>query len=114
MIIRVLACAEEEMSVVVTYYNEQCPGLGFEFAAEVKAAFARILDFPDAWPKFSIRSRRCLLDRFPYGILYSKSHGETLILAIMHLKQAPKRWRDRLRETYGEQAGRRKRPPRSD
>ena len=109
MIIRVLSCAESELIDAVAYYNEQCPGLGFEFAAEVKSAFARILDFPDAWPKFSARSRRCLLDRFPYGVLYHKFHDEILVLAIMHLRRSPSRWQDRFSETIGEQAGARRR-----
>ena len=110
MIVRVLSCAEKELSETVTYYNGQCPGLGYEFAAEVKTAFARILNFPDAWPKFSVRSRRCLLDRFPYGILYHKSEDEILILAVMHLRRSPTRWQDRLHETIGETTGiRRKR-----
>ncbi|MBI4179322.1 type II toxin-antitoxin system RelE/ParE family toxin [bacterium] len=111
MIIRVLACAETELSEAVAYYNEQCPGLGFKFAAETKAALARIMDFPDAWPKFSGRSRRCLLDRFPYGVLYHKSPDEILVVAVMHLSRAPKRWADRLRETFGKKSARHPRRP---
>ena len=112
MTVRIISSAKAELNEAVAYYNEQCPGLGFEFAAEVKAAVARITDFPDAWPRFSPRSRRCLLDRFPYGILYHQSEKELLVLAIMHLKRAPKCWQDRLHDAVGEQVaprGRRKR-----
>lgn len=70
MKIRILSCAEQELADAVDYYNEQCPGLGFEFAAEVKRALTRILSFPEAWPPLSARSRRCMTDRFPYGVLY--------------------------------------------
>ncbi len=112
MIVRILACAEEELEQAVRYHNEQCPGLGFELAAEVRTALVRIADFPDAWPKFSPRSRRCLLDRFPYGILYNQRSEEILVLAIMHLRRAPQRWQDRLPPAVSEPAasyGRRKR-----
>jgi plasmid stabilization system protein ParE len=102
MIVRILACAEEELDQAVSYYNEQCPGLGFELAAEVKSALARIADFPDAWPAFSPRSRRCLLDRFPYGLLYHQSGEEILILAVMHLRRSPRRWKERLPPTVSE------------
>ena len=108
MIVRVLTCAETELAEAVAYYNEQRPGLGFEFAVEVKSAFARIVDFPVAWPKFSNRSRRCLLDRFPYGVLYHKSHDEIIVLAIMHLRLGPTRWADRLRETIGKKSATRR------
>jgi hypothetical protein len=111
MIVRILSCAEEELVQAVSYYNEQCPGLGFEFAAETKAALARVTDFPDAWPRFSPRTRRCLLDRFPFGVLYRWDGEEILVLAFMHLQRSPTRWQDRLRDTTSEPAasyGRRK------
>ncbi len=46
MNIRILSCAEQELAEAVDYYNEQSPGLGYEFAAEVKAALDRIASFP--------------------------------------------------------------------
>jgi hypothetical protein len=42
MKIVVLSYAEEELAEAVDYYNEQCPGLGYEFAAEVKRAFCHM------------------------------------------------------------------------
>jgi hypothetical protein len=109
MIVRILSCAEAEIVEAVAYYNDQCPGLGFEFAAEAKATLGRIADFPDAWPPFSLRSRRCLLNRFPYGILYCQHQDEILVLAVMHLKRASKHWRTRLRDTLGKSGGVRRR-----
>jgi hypothetical protein len=70
MNVRILSCAEQELADAVDYYNKQCPGLGFEFAAEVKSTLTRIIFFPEAWPHFSQRSRRCMTNRFPYGVLY--------------------------------------------
>jgi hypothetical protein len=32
----VLSCAEQEMADAVDYYNRQCAGLGYEFAAEIQ------------------------------------------------------------------------------
>jgi hypothetical protein len=104
MSIRVLSCAEAELNEAVRYYNEQCAGLGFEFAAEVKAAIGRIAAFPDVWPRFSPRSRRCLVDRFPYGILYHQCADGILVLAIMHLNREPGLWGERLRQTIGDKA----------
>jgi plasmid stabilization system protein ParE len=95
MKIEILSCAETEFAETVDYYNRQCPGLGFEFAAEIKASLARIAAFPKAWPVFSSRSRRCSLNRFPYGVLYQIRKDCLLIVAIMHMKRDPKRWQDR-------------------
>jgi hypothetical protein len=99
MNIRILSCAEQELVDAVDYYNEQCPGLGFEFAAEVKSTLSRIVSFPNAWPLFSQRTRRCMTNRFPYGVLYQLRTNHVLVTAIMHLKRDPKKWQERLTKT---------------
>jgi hypothetical protein len=100
----VLSCAEDEFAEAVDYYNDQCPGLGYEFAAEVQRAFERIRNHPRAWPKFSARTRRCLTDRFPFGVLYATYEERIIIGGIMHLKVNPGRWQNRVAEAFGEQA----------
>ncbi len=97
----VLSCAELEFAEAVDYYNDQCPGLGYEFAAEVQRTFERIRRHPDAWSRFSSRARRCLTDRFPYGLLY-RVDGETILIgAIMSLRKNPKTWQDRAGKAFG-------------
>jgi plasmid stabilization system protein ParE len=88
-----LSVAKEEFFEAVRYYNGQREGLGFEFAGEVKDALFRISGFPEAWPRLSERSRRCLLKRFPYAILYRFDNHQVLIVAIMHMSRDPKHWR---------------------
>jgi len=102
MKILVLSCAEQEFAEAVDYYNGQCPGLGYEFAADVQRTFERIRSFPEAWPSLSVRARRCMVNRFPYGIEYQIRHDCILIGGIMHLKRDPKRWQDRLHKAFGE------------
>jgi hypothetical protein len=92
MNILILSSAEEEFAEAVDYYNGQCPGLGYEFAVEVNHTFDRIKVYPEAWQLFSKRTRRCLLNRFPYGVLYRVDTGIILVGAIMHLNRDPKTW----------------------
>lgn len=94
MNVRILAAAEQEIAEAVDYYNGQCPGLGFEFAAEVRRILGRIRAFPNAWPALSARSRRCLTSRFPYGVVYQTRTDGILVVAVMHLKRDPRRWQD--------------------
>jgi len=96
--IRVLSCAEREFAEVVERYNGERPGLGYEFADEVQRTFDRICRFPEAWPLFSDRARRCIVSRFPYGILYQVRPDRVLVVAIMHLKRDPRAWRGRAGE----------------
>ena len=91
-----LAAAEADLAEAVSYYNDQSEGLGYEFAAEVKQTLGRILHFPDAWHPLSLRTRRCRTRRFPYGVVY-QAHGDVvLVVAIMHLRQHPDSWKNRL------------------
>jgi hypothetical protein len=70
MIIHILAPAELELTEAVDYYNNQCSGLGYEFASEVTNTLERITSFPNAWSQISPRTRRCITNKFPYGVIY--------------------------------------------
>jgi plasmid stabilization system protein ParE len=88
--------AEEELYKAIEYYNRLSPGLGYEFALEIKRSLERIARFPKAWSPLSKRSRRCLTNRFPYGIIYQERDKKILVIAIMHLHQKPQSWKNRL------------------
>ena len=89
MRVEFLSIAEEEFAEAVDYYNDQSKGLGFEFAAEVKHTLERIIEFPNAWSPLSRRSRRCLLNRFPFGIIYQIRPDNILIVALMNIQREP-------------------------
>jgi len=42
-------------------------------------------------------TRRAMLHRFPYGVMYVVSDHELLIVACLHARRNPARWRERLR-----------------
>ena len=60
--------ARVELEVAIAYYNAQRAGLGEEFRDEFWRALDRVLRFPEAWQLVSARTRRCRVNRFPYGI----------------------------------------------
>ncbi|MCI0628521.1 MAG: type II toxin-antitoxin system RelE/ParE family toxin [Acidobacteria bacterium] len=96
MIVHFLAPAQAEFAEAIAYYNTQREGLGFEFAAEVRKAIDRIIQYPEAWSHLSKRTRRCRTSRFPYGIIYQIKGESLLIVAVMHLHREPQTWRERL------------------
>lgn len=87
--------AEAEFEAAVDFYEECEAGLGETFSEEVEATIGRILRFPKSWPKYSLRSRRCLCSRFPFSIIYRISEDEIRIYAVMHQKRKPGYWKDR-------------------
>ena len=87
--------AEKELKEAITYYNECQNGLGLEFAKEVYLAIQNILSFSHAWPPLSANTRRCLTNRFPYGVIYQITDEEVFIIAVMHLNREPSYWKKR-------------------
>lgn len=89
--------AEAEFEAATNFYDGREEGLGNEFSIEVFAAIDLIIEFPDAWSKFTYRTRRFLCDRFPYSIIYGHTDEEITIYAVAHQKRKPGYWKDRLK-----------------
>ena len=92
------AAAEAELSQAVDYYNACRADLGWEFAQEVHAAIQSVLAHPAAWTSLSQHTRRCLVRRFPYGVVYQVAGDAIQIIAVMHLNRKPDYWGDRTAE----------------
>ena len=71
--------------------------LGYQCSIEIVAAVEQIKDNPGMWPIMDHQVRRCLVHRFPYGVIYSvdEQKSELLILAVMHLHRQPGYWSER-------------------
>ena len=87
--------AEAELDQAIAYYEDCRPGLGLELAEEVYSAIARIVQFPDAWSLISRRTRRCLVNRFPFGVIYHVKSNAIRIIAVAHLSRRPNYWKGR-------------------
>ena len=87
--------AEEEFNRAIDYYEDIEPGLGYDFASEVYSAIRLSAEFPKAWMVLEGEVRRCLVRRFPYGILYSEEGNRIFILAVMNLHRQPTYWKHR-------------------
>lgn len=87
--------AQDEFEEAVLYYEGCEPGLGWDFALEVRETIQNVITFPRTWPALEGDVRRCLTHRFPYGVLYSIEGDAVLILAVMHLHRDPGYWKGR-------------------
>jgi len=94
---RFLVPARRDLADATAYYEDQMPGLGAQFLDEVRAAIDRIRAFPLAWQPLSQRTRRCLLNRFPYGVIYEQRKDEIVIVAVGHQHRRPDFWKLRAR-----------------
>ena len=87
--------AVAELHASVDYYENTLTGLGKDFAEEIYSAINLILQYPESWSKVTKNARRCLVNRFPYGVIYQVDNEEIYIIAIMHLHKKPNYWKKR-------------------
>ena len=95
MTLRVLALAQQELDDAVEWYNGQATGLGQEFLDDVDRAIRRTVSFPMSAPEIDSGVHRCLLTRFPYGLIYGIDRNTIVLLAVAHLHRHPRYWMDR-------------------
>ena len=96
MRIRFLDVAQREVDDAVAWYNEREQDLGVDFLDELDRAIRRIKSFTLASTEIEPGIRRCLLGRFPYGVIYGIDEDLVIVIAVAHLHRNPLYWVDRL------------------
>jgi toxin ParE1/3/4 len=89
--------AADELTAGVRWYESQRLGLGADLFDAVSATIERIEQQPEigATAQDDRRTRRALVERFPYQVVYRLDQDEILIVAIAHLKRRPGYWKHR-------------------
>ena len=96
MNVRFLGLAQRELDDAVAWYNEQAAGSGQEFLDELDRAVRRAVTFPMSCPEIEPGVRRCLLARFPYGLIYGVDRKTIVVVAVAHLHREPRYWVGRI------------------
>jgi len=102
MRIRFLELAQFELDDAFAWYEEQMTGLGGELLGEVDKSIHRIVRWPLSGKEISADIRRCLVKRFPYGIIYGIEEDTIVIVAVAHLHRKPFYWIERWEATRTE------------
>lgn len=96
MIVGYLAVAQAEIADAAEYYAAVSPGLGTAFKKELRQLMRLVATMPTAWPPSGEGTRKCLMSRFPYLVIYAPLPDEVLVLAVGHQHRQPGYWRERL------------------
>jgi plasmid stabilization system protein ParE len=94
--VRFLGAARAELSEVVEFYDGRVPSLGNDFAAVVQHTIQQIGQHPDRGASYLGGTRRVLLKRFPFSIVYQDVGDEVVVVAIAHQRRKPGYWLRRL------------------
>ena len=88
--------ALQEAEAAARWYAERSDTAAVGFSDEVDAAESAIARLPEAWPRFDYGTRRYLLRRYPFSIIYRVEADRVLIVAVAHGHRRPGYWKSRL------------------
>lgn len=89
--------ARRELEDAAAWYEENGPGLGAEFVADVAALVAALGEFPERFPIHRDAIRRAGLRRFPYFVYFAILPEGLEILAVIHPSRNPALVSERLK-----------------
>ena len=95
--LRIHSLASLELAEAVRWYESKRAGLGGELVDEFSASIARLALNPESGPPVSAdqKTRRLLVNRFPYQVVYRVRPSEIVVVALAHLKRRPGYWKQR-------------------
>jgi len=93
--LRFLEDSAAEFLEATRHYDAQEEGLGAAFVADIEKTSALALAFPRIGTPGPLETRRLLLSRFPYALVYRAETEVIVIIAVEHQHREPGYWKAR-------------------
>jgi plasmid stabilization system protein ParE len=77
------------------WYADQNSKLADDFFVELERAISLVAESPESWPPFEAGTRRFMMRRFPYFVVYRLDTDELQVIAIAHARRRPRYCLDR-------------------
>ena len=87
--------ARFEVERTHAWYGSKSESAADGFLLEMEAALDEIAEAPSRWPRHLHGTRRFVLRRFPFSVVYVSSGASIRIVAVAHAKRHPGYWRRR-------------------
>lgn len=89
--------AAAEYDAAFDWYLEHSPDAARKFDASVQQALIQISEGPRHWAPGAFNTRRYLLRRFPFLLIYRELHADKIqIVAVAHTSRRPGYWKQRI------------------
>jgi hypothetical protein len=89
--------ARNEASEAFIWYRQRDDEAAKRFQAEVDRYFAMIEVRPLSFQSYLLGTRRCVMQTFPYQIIFQETRDVWFIVAVAHSRRKPGYWRRRLK-----------------
>jgi plasmid stabilization system protein ParE len=87
--------ASADIAEAHSWYELQRPGLGDEFAEDLRRTFQVIEEHPRRYRIAHRDARRAMLTRFPYAVFYRVLGDFAVVIACFHASRDPRHWQIR-------------------
>ena len=87
--------AEVDLATAFDWYSQRSLSAADELWQEIRRTVEAARN-PGQFSRYDENTRRALVRRFPYQIVFRYDTSKILIVAIAHVKRRPGFWRDRL------------------
>ena len=94
--LRIRSEASGEIYAAFEWYFQRSPKAADAFLAEVDASLAQIASYPKLHPSYTKNTRRCILEKFPYSVVFQEKDDIILVIALAHSKRRFGYWRRRI------------------
>jgi plasmid stabilization system protein ParE len=84
--------AVAEARAAEDWYRSRSPLAARAFVRELDAAIEMLSESPDRWPRFAAGTRRFLMHRFPFIVVYRTVDETIEIVAVAHAMRRPGYW----------------------
>ena len=90
--------AWKEVEEAFEYYAERSRRAAENFREALDDVVGSVADNGEAYPIFDEDARRCLLEKYPFGVLYTLDDEYAAIIVVMHTSRRPGYWKERLKK----------------
>jgi plasmid stabilization system protein ParE len=88
--------ASAEYEAAFEWYYERSEFVASRFSEDMEHAIAMISNAPKRWPALTPGTRKFVLQRFPFAVLYRETPSGIQVLAVAHGHRKPGYWKKRL------------------
>ena len=96
--VRIQHEGRRKIIAALRWYEEQREGLGLEFLLALEATLERAHRLPLGYESVAKRTRKALVRRFPYVVLFAVEPEGIVVTAVFDCRRDRNRWTDRVRE----------------
>ena len=93
--VEVHPAAADEAEAAERWYRDRNETAATRFRRELDRAVEMIAERPEAAPPYVDNTRRFLLRRFPFFVVYRVFSQRVQVVAVAHARRRPQYWRQR-------------------